>query len=102
MTLTNIPRPSNSASQDTNVDLNSQDAGESKYRHIYVVIEHEEGKPLPVSLEMLGEARRLMDNFNNKYISNEKVVAIVLGSDIRPLCEELLFFGADAVIYADS
>jgi electron transfer flavoprotein alpha subunit len=102
MTLTHIPRPNNSAGQDTDVDLNSQDAGESKYCHIYVVIEHEEGKPLPVSLEMLGEARRLMDNFNNKYISNEKVVAIVLGSDIRPLCEELLFFGADAVVYADS
>ena len=102
MTLTNISRPNNSAGQDTNVDLDSQDAAESKYRHIYVVIEHEEGKPLPVSLEMLGEARRLMDNFNNKYISNEKVVAIVLGSDVRPLCEELLFFGADAVVYADS
>jgi electron transfer flavoprotein alpha subunit len=102
MTLTNISRPNNSAGQDTNVDLDSQDAGESKYRHIYVVIEHEGGKPLPVSLEMLGEARRLMDNFNNKYISNEKVVAIVLGSDVRPLCEELLFFGADAVVYADS
>ena len=102
MTLTNISRPNNSTSQDTEVDLSSQDEGESKYRHIYVVIEHEGGKPLPVSLEMLGEARRLMDNFNSRYISNEKVVAIVLGSDIRPLCEELLFFGADAVVYADS
>jgi electron transfer flavoprotein alpha subunit len=102
MTLANISRPNNSTGQDTNVDLKSQDIGESKYRHIYVVIEHEEGKPLPVSLEMLGEARRLMDNFNNKYMSNEKVVAIVLGSDVRPLCEELLFFGADAVVYADS
>jgi electron transfer flavoprotein alpha subunit len=102
MTLTNISRPNNSTGQDTNVDLKSQDIGESKYRHIYVVIEHEEGKPLPVSLEMLGEARRLMDNFNNKYMSNEKVVAVVLGSDVRPLCEEQLFFGADAVVYADS
>jgi electron transfer flavoprotein alpha subunit len=102
MTLTNISRPNNSTSQDTEVDLSSQDEGESKYRHVYVIIEHEEGKPLPVSLEMLGEARRLMDNFNSRYISNEKVVAIVLGSDIRPLCEELLFFGADAVVYADS
>ena len=102
MTLTNISRPNNSTSQDTEVDLSSQDEGESKYRHVYVIIEHEEGKPLPVSLEMLGEARRLMDNFSSRYISNEKVVAIVLGSDVRPLCEELLFFGADAVVYADS
>jgi electron transfer flavoprotein alpha subunit len=43
-----------------------------------------------------------MDNFNNRYTSNEKVVAIVLGSNVKPLCEELLFFGADAVVYADS
>src|SRR5690242_18396127 len=75
---------------------------EGSYRHLYVVIEHEEGKPIPVSLEMLGEARRLIDNFNKKYSSNEKVVAVVLGNNVRKLCEELLFYGADAVIYADS
>jgi electron transfer flavoprotein alpha subunit len=73
-----------------------------KYRHLYVVIEHEDGKPVPVSLEMLGEARRLMDGFNRKYRSDEKVVAVVLGHNTRMLCEELIFFGADAVIYSDS
>src|SRR5918911_3279022 len=75
---------------------------EGSYRHLYVVIEHEEGKPIPVSLEMLGEARRLMDDFNKKYFSNEKVVAVLLGNNVRKLCEELLFYGADAVIYAES
>jgi electron transfer flavoprotein alpha subunit len=75
---------------------------EGSYRHLYVVIEHEEGKPIPVSLEMLGEARRLMDDFNKKYFSNEKVVAVVLGNNVRKLCEELIFYGADAVIYAES
>jgi electron transfer flavoprotein alpha subunit len=74
----------------------------SKYQHLYVVIEHEDGVPVPVSLEMLGEARRLMDGFNRKYSSNEKVVAVVLGHNVRKLCEELVFYGADAVIYADS
>ncbi|MGI0014542.1 MAG: electron transfer flavoprotein subunit alpha/FixB family protein, partial [Nitrososphaera sp.] len=73
-----------------------------KYEHLYVVIEHEDGTPIPVSLEMLGEARRLMDGFNNKYSSNEKVVAVVLGYNARKMCEELIFYGADAVIYADS
>jgi len=38
----------------------------SKYQHLYVVIEHDDGVPVPVSLEMLGEARRLMDGFNKK------------------------------------
>ncbi|HYY65859.1 MAG TPA: electron transfer flavoprotein subunit alpha/FixB family protein [Nitrososphaeraceae archaeon] len=75
---------------------------EGNYRHLYVVIEQEEGKPIPVSLEMLGEARRLIDEFNEKYSSNEKVVAILLGKNVRKLCEELIFYGADAVIYAES
>lgn len=73
-----------------------------KYEHLYVVIEHEEGKPVPVSMEMLGEARRLMDGYNRRYSANEKVVAVVLGHNVRPLCDEMIFYGADAVIYADS
>jgi electron transfer flavoprotein alpha subunit len=73
-----------------------------KYQHLYVIIEHEDGKPVPVSLEMLGEARRLMNSFNDKYSSDEKVVAVVLGDNVRKLCEELILYGADAVIYAES
>lgn len=73
-----------------------------KYQHLYVVVEHEDGMPVPVSLEMLGEARRLMDGFNKKYSSDEKVVAVVLGHNVRKLCEELIFYGADAVICVDS
>jgi electron transfer flavoprotein alpha subunit len=83
-------------------DTNLNEISKDRYRHTYVIIEHEEGKPLPVSLEMLGEARRLIDNFNNKYSLNERVVALVLGSNVQNLCEELLFYGADAVIYAES
>jgi electron transfer flavoprotein alpha subunit len=73
-----------------------------KYQHLYVVIEHEDGKPVPVSLEMLGEARRLMDGYNKKYSADEKVIAVVLGHGVRKLCDELIPYGADAVIYADS
>jgi electron transfer flavoprotein alpha subunit len=72
-----------------------------KYRHIYVIIEHFEGQVVPVSLEMLGEARRLMDDFNQKYNSSEKVVAVLLGSKVRKLCDELVTYGADSVIYAN-
>ena len=74
----------------------------AKYQHLYVVVEHEDGIPVPVSLEMLGEARRLMDGFNKKYSSDEKVVAVVLGHNVRKLCEELIFYGAEAVICVDS
>jgi electron transfer flavoprotein alpha subunit len=74
---------------------------EDNNRHLFVVIEQEEGTILPVSFEMLGEARRLMDDFNHKYKPEEKVVAIILGQNIRHLCQELIYHGADAVIYAD-
>lgn len=74
----------------------------TKYEHLYVIIEHEEGQLVPVSLEMLGEARRLMDGYNRKYSADEKVVALVLGSGVRKICDELVYHGADAVIYADS
>ncbi|MFB5606624.1 MAG: hypothetical protein ACE5RG_00830, partial [Candidatus Nitrosomaritimum yanchengensis] len=72
-----------------------------KYRHLYVVIEIEQGKILPVSKEMIGEARRLMDKFNQTYSSKEKVVAIVLGNKIKELSKELIEIGADSVIYCD-
>ena len=73
-----------------------------KYRHLYIIIEHENGEFLPVSLEMVGEARRLMDDFNSKYSSKEKVVAVILGHDIQDLSKQLIEYGADAVIYADN
>jgi electron transfer flavoprotein alpha subunit len=73
----------------------------TKYEHLYVIIEHEEGKIVPVSLEMLGEARRLMDDYNRRYAANEKVVAILLGSGVRAISNELIQYGADAVICAD-
>jgi electron transfer flavoprotein alpha subunit len=72
------------------------------YRHLYVVIEQEEGNLLPVSFEMLGEARRLMDGFNLRYSAEEKVVAILLGNEMRSQCDKLISYGADAVIYAEN
>lgn len=87
----------------SNLESNSDNlAGIEPYQHLYVVIEHEEGIPVPVSLEMLGEARRLMDDFNAKYSINEKVVAVVLGDNVRHLCEDLIKSGADAVVYANN
>ncbi|HSB50815.1 MAG TPA: electron transfer flavoprotein subunit alpha/FixB family protein [Nitrosopumilaceae archaeon] len=72
------------------------------YRHLYVIIEHEDGKFLPVSLEMLGEARRLLDNFNKKYSTKEKVVAVILGHNIKNISKQLIEYGADAVIFSDN
>ena len=73
-----------------------------KYRHLYVIIELEDEKFLPVSFEMLGEARRLLDGFNKKYSTKEKVVAVVLGHNIKNISKQLIEYGADAVIFSDS
>jgi electron transfer flavoprotein alpha subunit len=74
---------------------------EEYYRHVYVVMEHIDGKILPVSLEMLGEARRLFDDFNVTYSSNEKVVAVILGNNIKDMSKQLIEYGADVVVCAD-
>jgi len=71
------------------------------YRHLYVIVEFDEEKLLPVSKEMIGEARRLMDVFNQKYSSKEKVVAVVLGHNIKNFAKELIESGADSVINCD-
>jgi electron transfer flavoprotein alpha subunit len=91
--MTTLPN-GRAAMQGTEDDTGS----EGSYRHLYLVVEHDNGKPIPVTLEMLGEARRLMDNFNGRYSPSEKVVALVLGDNIKALCEELIYYGADAVI----
>ena len=75
---------------------------DNNYQHLYVVIEVQDNKIVPVSLEMLGEARRLIDSFNKKYQSNEKIVAILLGHNIKEICNTLIEYGADVVVYADS
>ncbi|MDQ5869327.1 MAG: hypothetical protein M3530_06320, partial [Thermoproteota archaeon] len=54
-----------------------------KYRNLYVVIEHIDGKLVPVSLEMLGEARMLMDDLNQRYLYSDIVVGVVLGYNVR-------------------
>lgn len=72
-----------------------------KYQHIFVVFEHDDGNALNVSYEMLGEARRLIDGFNSRYASDEKVIAVILGYNVRHLCSKAIDAGADAVIYAE-
>lgn len=74
---------------------------EGNYHHLYVIIEVEGGKLVPVSLEMLGEARRLVDAFNKKYNLDEKVVAVLLGYELKEIPQILIEHGADFVVYAD-
>ena len=83
------------------ISLNTE-YDDNAFVNLYVVTEITDNKIVPVSLEMLGEARRLMDDYNSKYNTNEKVIAIILGHDINDLTKELIFYGADAVIFVDN
>ena len=83
------------------VENNHITNNDERYRHLFVIIESLNNELIPSSLEMLGEARRLMDHFNQKYNLNEKVIAIHLGDGIKDLSQDLIYYGADAVIYAD-
>lgn len=68
---------------------------------MWVFAEHNRGKFVPCTREMLGEARRLMDKYNRDYQADEKVVAVVLGHQVAPLVREAIEGGADVVYFCD-
>ena len=67
----------------------------SDYKDVYVFAEQRDGKIQNVALELLGKARELAD------ANNEKVVAILLGKDIKAQAAELIAAGADRVLVVD-
>ncbi len=71
------------------------------YRDMWVFCEQNRGEFVPVTLEMLGEARRLMDKYNKDYSEAEKVVAIILGHKVDALVQKAFQQGADVVYACD-
>ncbi len=63
------------------------------YKNVAVFIEQREGVVAGVSYEMLGEGRKLADQLG------EKLVAVLLGSNMHAAAEALVKFGADRVVY---
>jgi len=66
------------------------------YKGIYVFIEQREGVIQNVALELLGQARKLADELN------DKVYAILLGHEITDQAQGLIARGADEVIVVDA
>ncbi|MBW1996925.1 MAG: electron transfer flavoprotein subunit alpha/FixB family protein [Deltaproteobacteria bacterium] len=62
---------------------------------IMTIVEQRDGEIRKVSYEVVSEARRLADALN------QKVVAILLGSDVKDKAPALGHYGADKVIVAD-
>lgn len=65
------------------------------YKDVYVFAEQRDGKIQNVALELLGKARELAD------ANNEKVVAILLGKNIKAEAKTLVEHGADKVLVVD-
>lgn len=62
---------------------------------VWVFVEQTEGRIEQVSLEILGRAASLAEP------CGWRPVAILMGQDLEPLAEEVLLYGADAVIAAE-
>ena len=62
------------------------------YRGVWIFAEQREGKILNVSLELLGEGRKIADKLN------VELTAVLLGDKLDNLSEELIEYGADNVL----
>lgn len=69
------------------------------YRDMWVYCETQGGELLDVSKEMIGKARDLMDQYEEDYGEEERVVAMLVGEDMEDLAHETIEYGADVAIY---
>ncbi|WP_224335322.1 electron transfer flavoprotein subunit alpha/FixB family protein [Haloprofundus halobius] len=69
------------------------------YRDVWVYCETQAGSLIDVSREMLGKARQLMDEYNDAYDENERVVGVLIGDDAATHADEVIACGADLVVY---
>jgi len=67
-----------------------------EYKGIYVFVEQREGVIQNVALELLGQARKLADELN------DKVYAMLLGHNIADQARTLIAQGADEVLVVDA
>lgn len=66
------------------------------YRGVFVFAEQRDGKIENVAFELIGKGKELAEKLG------EKVTAVLLGSQIKELAEELVSNGADNVIFVDA
>lgn len=62
---------------------------------VWVFVEHSDGRPAPVSWELLGKGRELAADLGGK------VCSVLLGHQVAALAREAFAYGADKVYYID-
>lgn len=70
----------------------------SDYKNVWVYTEQRHGKLMNVALELLGEGHRLSREIGD----DTKVCAVLIGSNVDHLIDELYAYGADKVYVADN
>ena len=68
----------------------------SQYRGVWVFAEQKKGRIANVTLELLGEGKKLADKLG------EPLCVMLLGNQLGRLARELIYFGADKVYLAES
>ena len=68
-----------------------------EYKNVWIFAEQRNGKLMNVSLELVGEGKRLSEEIGQGC----KTCAVLIGSDVEYLSEELYEFGADKVYLLD-
>lgn len=66
-----------------------------EYKNLWVYIETEENIAKPVGYELLSPARKLADKME------QKLVAVVIGGDVKNIANEAIFYGADEVLLVE-
>jgi electron transfer flavoprotein alpha subunit len=66
------------------------------HKGVWVFAEQRDGKLQKVALELIGKGRELADKLG------VELTALLLGSEIDSIAKELIAYGADKVVYADS
>ena len=70
--------------------------GLEEYKGVFIYAQQVDGKLSPISLELLGKARDLANDLDDK-----QVTAVLIGSEVGGLADELAEYGADRVIVVD-
>lgn len=68
----------------------------NEYKDVYVFIETRDGNVQNIGLELLGKGREIAD------ITQSKLVAVLLGHQVRSQAQRLVAYGADTVYVVDN
>jgi electron transfer flavoprotein alpha subunit len=67
----------------------------SDYKGVFIFAQQVDGELSSIALELVGKAKELAQPLNTQ------VTAVLLGSNVKGLCDELGEYGADRVILVD-